>query len=216
MDGNLAKNRQAIVQAGMPSPALGSLLAPLGDPPALRMLNLQNLFRNDTRSVGEAPLAPATFPQGFPSRGRLDGLQRKANRKHIIFKEPTDHLQSGHVALLTFLSSFSENHSSSAPKALLRGLTPPASPGKATQLATESAPQASFSPSPAFIRQLVISWLPHQGLPANGSPTSSSSRPGFPVSVDGITAPSASPLEMSESSLTHPSHSPDQTSSPIT
>lgn len=153
MDGNLAKNRQAIVQAGMPSPALGSLLAPLGDPPALRMLNLQNLFRNDTRSVGEAPLAPATFPQGFPSRGRLDGLQRKANRKHIIFKEPTDHLQSGHVALLTFLSSFSENHSSSAPKALLRGLTPPASPGKATQLATESAPQASFLstlPEPSF------------------------------------------------------------------
>lgn len=71
-------------------------------------------------------------------------MQRKANGKHIIFKELTDHLQSDHVALLTFLSSFSENHSSSAPRALLRGLTPPASPGKATQPATESAPQASF------------------------------------------------------------------------
>lgn len=199
------------------------LSATPGDRPALRMLNLQNLFRNDTRSVRRGTPGPRHLSTGFgpfPSRGGLDGFQRKANRKHIVFKQPRGHFQSDHVALRTFLSSFSENHSSSAPKALLRGLTPPASPGKATQPAPESASQASFLstlPEPSLQPPAChfldappgpfSQWVPNQLIFPG---------PGFPVSVDRITVPSATLLEMSESSLTHPSHSLDQTNSRIT
>lgn len=145
------------------------------------MLNLQNLFRNDTRSVRRGTPGPRHLSTGFgpfPSRGRLDGFQRKANRKHITFKQPTGHFQSDHVALRTFLSSFSENHSSSPPKALLRGLTPRPHLAKLPSRLLSLHPRlhsSPRSPNPACNRQLVISWMPHQGLSANGSQTSSSS-----------------------------------------
>ena len=103
---NLAENGRAIVLTSKLSPTRGSRQH-LVHSPALRMRNVQNSLRNTPRVSGEAPPAPAIFPQ---AEGGWKASRGKLNRKQIISKEPTDHFQSDRLALIAFPSSFSEKN----------------------------------------------------------------------------------------------------------
>ena len=127
---------------------------------------------------GKAPTLPdpAIFPQyscHFQAEGAWKTSKGKLNRKHIISKELTDHFQSDRLALITFPSSFSEKHSPSSAKALLRGFTPTASLGKATQKTTKSA-------------SLGLILLYHSRIQFS---TAGLSFPGYPIDVFQSTGP---------------------------
>lgn len=97
---------------------------------------------------GAAPPAlPPFHGASATSKQRGPGhVQRKANRKHMVFREPMHHSQSDRLALRTDPSACSFKHSCSSDKVLLRGLRPPASGGRAAQKTGTSASSGLIPP----------------------------------------------------------------------